>query len=70
MAKIKENARKIYPIEAILTNYMNCIEEIINIPILIQHFEAAINKGYLPNILDEIVLQSKVEFNYSDDDDI
>lgn len=66
--KIKENARKSYNIEAIVNNYMNCIEEIINIPTLILRFEDAIQLGKLPNILNEIVAQSKVEFNYSDDE--
>jgi hypothetical protein len=65
--KIKENARKAYNIEAIVENYMDCIEEIINIPTLIERFEDVTKQGYLSSILDEIILQSKVEFNYSDD---
>jgi hypothetical protein len=66
--KIKENARKAYNIEAIVDNYLSCIEEIINIPTLISRFEEVTNQGYLSSILDEIILQSKVEFHYSDDD--
>jgi hypothetical protein len=65
--KIKENARKSYNIDAIVDTYMNCIEEIINIPTLINRFEQAVNQGYLSNLLDEIILQSRVEFNYTDD---
>ncbi len=45
---------------------MACIEEIINIPMLNLPFNDAIKQGYLKNILDEIVLQSKIEFNYTD----
>ncbi len=45
---------------------MGCIEEIINIPILSERFEIAIKNGYLNKILEEIVLQSKVEFNYEE----
>jgi hypothetical protein len=67
IGKIKENARKSYNIDAIVENYMNCIEEIINIPTLIERFEVVTSQGHLSNILDEIILQSKVEFNYSDD---
>jgi hypothetical protein len=67
ISKIKENAQKIYNIEAIVENYMSCIEEIINIPTLVQRFEQLTVQGHLSNILDEIILQSKVEFNYSDD---
>ena len=64
--KIKENARKSYNIDAIVDNYMSCIEEIINIPTLVERFEAVTNQGHLSSILNEIILQSKVEFNYSD----
>jgi hypothetical protein len=67
IGKIKENARKSYNIDAIVENYMNCIEEIINIPTLIERFEVVTNQGHLSSILDEIILQSKVEFNYSDE---
>ena len=44
---------------------MACIEEIINIPALQERFRQAKGQGYLPATLDEIVKQSKVEFNYS-----
>ncbi len=63
--KIRENAQKTHPVKAIIDKYMDCIEEIINIPMLVECFNYAVQKGYLSNILDEIVLQSKVEFNYS-----
>jgi hypothetical protein len=68
-AKIRENAIKTYPIASIVENYMACIEEVINIPILNSRFNEAVKLGYLNNILDEIVLQSKVEFNYVDEDE-
>ncbi|MDR0864253.1 MAG: restriction endonuclease, partial [Candidatus Symbiothrix sp.] len=68
LKKIQDNASKTYSIKAIVAKYMACIEEIINIPILTSHFETAVKQGYLNTILDEIVLQSKVEFNYEDDD--
>ncbi|MFZ2970276.1 MAG: restriction endonuclease [Minisyncoccia bacterium] len=66
---IKNNALKIYSVKAIVDKYMQCIEEIINIPQLHQFFLAAVKQGYLKNILNEIILQSKVEFNYGDDED-
>lgn len=49
---------------------MACIEEVINIPILNEHFSSTIKSGYLNNILDEIITQSKVEFNYTETDEI
>ncbi len=65
--KIQDSAKKTYSISTIVEKYMACIEEIINIPILNVRFNEAVKQGYLNNILDEIVLQSKVEFNYNED---
>lgn len=70
LTKIKDNASKIYLATVIVDRYMSCIEEIINIPILNQRFDDSIKLGYLKNILDEIITQSKVEFNYTDADEI
>jgi hypothetical protein len=48
---------------------MECIEEIINVPILIERFEQAVAKGFLSNILSEIIKQSRLEFNYEDEEE-
>ena len=64
--KINDNANKSYSIKTIVEKYMQCIEEVINLPVLIVRFKDAVKQGYLNNILDEIVIQSKVEFNYED----
>ena len=69
LAKISENANKTYSIQTIVDKYMDCIEEVINIPTLGERFSIAANQGYLRNILDEIIVQSKVEFNFEDDED-
>ena len=66
--KIRDNANKTYSIKAIVEKYMSCIEEVINIQILRDRFNLAKEQGYLKPILDEIILQSKVEFNYDDSD--
>jgi len=47
---------------------MSCIEEIINIPELLLKFKSAVDQKYLNDILTEIIKQSKVEFNYDEDD--
>lgn len=70
LAKIKANATKTYVVAAIVDKYMNCIEEVINIPTLNERFKDAIKMGYLNKILDEVITQSKVEFNYTDIDEI
>jgi hypothetical protein len=64
--KLRENAVKSYSIEAIVKKYLSCIEELINIPILVERFRKAIEQDYLNHILSEIIKQSKVEFNYED----
>jgi len=64
--RLEENARKQYGIKSIVDKYMGCIEEIINISILLERFEDVKSYGCLRNVLHEIILQSKVEFNFDD----
>lgn len=62
--EIELKANEIYIIKSVVENYMNSIEELINIPVLIERFEECVRKGYLNNILNEIITQSKVEFHF------
>lgn len=62
--RLREGAQRLYSINTIVEKYMDCIEEIINIPVLTNCFRTAQAHGYLRQILDEIIIQSKVEFNY------
>ena len=64
--KLREGAERQYSIKAIVEKYMACVEEVINIPILQERFRTGVSQGYLSKIMDEIVLQSKVEFNYDE----
>lgn len=64
--KLKDGAQKQFGVQRVVDTYMACIEEIINIPVLQERFRQAEGQGYLPQILDEIVKQSKVEFNYAE----
>jgi hypothetical protein len=64
--KIKQSATKMYSINRIVEKYLSCIEEIVNIPRLLDVFAALKNSGYLSLILEEIIQQSKIEFNYTD----
>jgi hypothetical protein len=68
--RITLQAEKQYSIKAIVTRYMKCIEEIINVPVLLDRFAETVEQGHLGDILAEIVKQSKVEFSYDDDYDI
>jgi hypothetical protein len=64
--RLREGAEKQFSINTIINKYMNCIEEIINLEELKRRFIAASTNGYLRSILDEIIIQSKVEFNYNE----
>lgn len=65
--RLEEGAKRQYAVAAIVEKYMSCIEEVINIAVLKERFEIAKQEGYLSNILDEIIKQSKVEFNYNEE---
>lgn len=64
--KLKEGAERQYSVKAIVEKYMACVEEVINIPILQERFRTGVTQGYLSKIMDEIVRQSKIEFNYDE----
>lgn len=66
---LQEGAKRQYSIKAIVDKYMACIEEVVNIPVLQERFRACVTQGYLGAIMDEIVRQSKVEFNYEETDE-
>lgn len=68
-SRLESDALKTYPVKSIVRKYLSCIEEIINIPILKNHLQTVENNDLLLKVLDEIILQSKVEFNYSEDDE-
>jgi hypothetical protein len=63
-AHLRKGAIEQYSIEKIVNRYMDSIEDVVNIPQLILYFNEAVKNGYLNDILNEILVQSKVEFNY------
>lgn len=65
--KLKEGAAKRYTVNAIVERYMDCIEEVINLTVLRERLQISTSQGYLRNILDEIITQSKIEFNYEEE---
>ncbi len=67
--KIKQQAMKLYGVEKVVQRYMDCIEEIINIPLLLARFGELLSAGKLAGVISEITAQSKVEFNYEEADE-
>lgn len=66
--QIKQNAIKQYGIETIVERYMSSIDEVINIPMLILYLNEIYRNKRIDDVLKEIILQSKIEFNYEDDE--
>ena len=63
---IKQGAIEQYSVNAVVEKYMDSVEEIININKLIESLNKIETKGELGKVLTEIIIQSKVEFNYDD----
>ena len=68
--RLIEQAQRKYGIAAIVKRYVEAIEEIINIPFLLTVFESLVKSGKSSDVMAEIIRQSRVEFNYDDDDEI
>ena len=61
---IEAQAKTKYKINAVVESYMKAIEEIINIPRLLACLRTVIKAGRIRLVMEEIVAQSRVEFNY------
>lgn len=62
--EIETKAKKEYFIKTVVEKYMACIEEIINIPVLLEYLAEAVQQLKIVDVFDEILLQSDVEFNF------
>ncbi len=61
--RIYEQAQRSYPVTAVVNRYMACIEELVNIPVLLDRLAQAVESGKLSEIIDELIIQSRLEFN-------
>lgn len=64
--KIREQAHKVYSVKSVVKRYMDCVEEIINIPMLLERFESLADANRISPAIDELIRQSRVEFNYDE----
>ena len=62
--EIEAKAKREYSVETVVEKYMACIEEIINIPILLESLAVSVEQSKVVDIFDEILLQSDIEFNF------
>lgn len=65
MNKVKADALKTYVVQKVVDNYLNCIEELIHIPRLKGCLAELKGRGVMPDVLQEIMVQGKLEFNYN-----
>jgi len=63
--KIKEEATKRYKITKVVNRYMDSIEEIITVKSLLSILQD-LKGNLIEDVIDSIVVQSKLEFNYDD----
>lgn len=63
---LQTQAEAQFPVTRIIDKYMASIEEVINIPFLSTYLAEAINQKKLVEILNEVIIHSKVEFNIQD----
>lgn len=61
--KLEDQATSTYSIKAIINRYIESVEEIINITELMHRLDAVLARGRGAAVIEEIVLQSRVEFN-------
>ena len=66
--QIQEQATQKYKVPSIINKYMSCIEEIINVNDLMNIFNNINENGKIQPVINEIIIQSKVEFNYQEEE--
>ena len=63
LSKVAAQAQERYGVKAIVARYMESIEEVINIQALLKCFDTVLANQKGGEVIEEIVLQSRVEFN-------
>lgn len=63
LKKVEEQATARYKVKAIVRRYIECVEEVINLPELMRRFDAVLERNRGGAVIEEIVLQSRIEFN-------
>ena len=64
-----EHARRLFGVRAVVERYMACIEEIYNLPLLRERLESVIQSGNTPELIQELVRQTRVEFDLPVEED-
>ena len=62
-ARLEEGAREQYGVREVVRRYMDAIEDVYNIPRLLEIFDMLVQRDRVAEVLGEIIRWSKVEFN-------
>ncbi len=65
--KLRIQATAKYGIKRIVDRYIECVEEIINVPMLLSQFDTIVSEGKIKTVVEEIIFQSRVEFNVEEE---
>ena len=65
-SRLEDGAKEQYGVREVVRRYMTAIEDIFNIPKVVEIFNILANQGRVSEVLDEIIRWSKVEFNIED----
>jgi len=68
LERIIEQATDRYKVKAVVKKYMDSVEEVINLTELMRRLDCVLEKGKGKKMIEEIVLQSRVEFNVDDEE--
>ena len=67
--QLRAEALRKYGVDAVVARYLQAVEEVINIPCLLAVFGDLVQTGKLQQVMEEIVLQSRIEFNLDASDE-
>lgn len=67
LKKIEDQATARYSVKAIVRRYLDCIEEVITSDEIMARFDKVLAEGGMRGVMQEIVLQSRVEFNVEEE---
>ncbi|MGB0681535.1 MAG: hypothetical protein ACPGOV_02455 [Magnetovibrionaceae bacterium] len=65
--KLRIQANEKYGINRVVDRYIECVEEIINVPMLVSKFDEIVSDEKIRQVIEEIILQSRVEFNVEEE---
>lgn len=67
--RLRDGANQVFGVNRVVESYMNAIEEIVTIPELTGYLDDAETYGNFGQLITEVILQSRVEFNLDDDEE-